>query len=361
MNIDCKGVGSRYTLVQYLFKDKEHEVKTPLPHGNSKKGSSYRRMFPSTRTALQASTASKKETPKQLLDNVYRSVGDVTEARSLGQLPRGPRDVYNARFAAKKETKFGQNEQKSANINEVQGIWQLLEKAKREEEEGNDSAFIRECRIHPDFLVVLASNRQLQDLKHFCTNADEFCVLGVDPTFNIFEENISLTVMTYRNLKLHHNATQKSPVFIGPLLMHQRKDWKTYSRFANSLIAECPDLEGVLACGTDGEKALIDGLKRNFRFALLLRCFIHFKDNVKRELERRGISPGAKKIFLNEIFGKQEEQIKYTGLVDCDSEEEFQTKLESLEERWNAREAECGGSTRASTFYEWFCKEKVCN
>ena len=89
--------------------------------------------------------------------------------------------------------------------------------------------------------------------------------------------------------------------------MHQRKDWKTYSRFANSLIAECPDLEGVLACGTDGEKALIDGLKRNFRFALLLRCFIHFKDNLKRELERRGISTGAKRIFLDEIFEEQEE------------------------------------------------------
>ena len=178
----------------------------------------------------------------------------VTEGRSLGQLPRGPRDVYNARFAAKKETKFGQNEQKSANINEVQGIWQLLEKAKREEEEGND-ATIRECRIHQDFLAVLASNRQLQELKHFCTNAGEFCVRGVDPTFNIFEENIRLTVMIYRNLKLHHNATKQSPLFIGPLLMHQRKDWKTYSRFANSLIAECPDLEGVLACGTDGEKA----------------------------------------------------------------------------------------------------------
>ena len=63
--------------------------------------------------------------------------------------------------------------------------------------------------------------------------------------------------------------------------MHQRKEWKTYARFANSLTTECPELEGVLACGTDGEKALIDGLKHNFRFALFLWCFIHFKDNVQ--------------------------------------------------------------------------------
>ena len=56
----------------------------------------------------------------------------------------------------------------------VQGIWELLEKAKREEKENNESVFIRECRIHPDFLVVLASDRQLQDPKHFCTDPNEF-------------------------------------------------------------------------------------------------------------------------------------------------------------------------------------------
>jgi hypothetical protein len=63
---------------------------------------------------------------------------------------------------------------------------------------------------------------------------------------------------------------------------------------------------------------------------------------------------------LGEIFGKQEEEVKYEGLVDCSSEEEFQFKLESLEECWNAMEADCGISTRSGTFYKWFCKEKVC-
>ena len=350
---------SRCTLVQYLFKDEEHEVGNLLPHGNSKKKNSYRRTFKSTRLALQASVDSKKTTPKEILDGVYHSVGDVTEARSLGQLPRGPSDVYNARFGAKHSSRSHESKHQSKNVNELNAIWQLLEKAKRDEKECHNSTFIRECRIHPDFLVVLASDRQLQDLERFCTNSEEFSILGVDPTFNIFQENISLTVMTYRNLKLHHGATKKSPVFIGPVLMHQRKDWKTYSRFANSLVTECPGLDGLIACGTDGEKALIDGLKRNFRFALFLRCFIHFRDNVKRELERRGFSADAKKAIVREIFGKQEEQVKYAELVDSNNEEEFQMNLESLEEQWNNREAECGASTRNSTFYAWFCKEKV--
>lgn len=45
--------------------------------------------------------------------------------------------------------------------------------------------------------------------------------------------------------------------------------------------------------------------------------------------------------------------------MDSDNEEEFQTKLESLKVSWEAREAEAGGSIRGSTFYKWFCKEKV--
>ena len=249
---------------------------------------------------------------------------------------------------------------KLKNPTSVQGIWELLEKAKREEKENNESVFIRECRIHPDFLVVSASDRQLQDLKHFCTDPTEFCIFGADPTFNIFKENISLTVTTYRNLKLHHGATKKPPVFIGPVLMHQRKDWKTYSRFANSLTTECPDLEGIIACGTDGEKALISGFKRNFRFALFLRCFIHFKDNVKRELQERGLSNNAKKMFLAGNFGKQEDGTLYAGLVDCDNPEEFDSKFEALEQEWIKREKEeCQSTKKSTTFYEWFRKEKV--
>ena len=63
---------------------------------------------------------------------------------------------------------------------------------------------------------------------------------------------------TYKNLKSENKATNQPAVFIGPLLMHQHKDWKTYSRFTNSLIAEKMELDPLLACGTDGEKELID-------------------------------------------------------------------------------------------------------
>ena len=146
-------------------------------------------------------------------------------------------------------------------------------------------------KVHPDFLAVLASERQLAELVQFCTNPQEFSIFCADQTFNMFEDKISLTVTTYKNLKSENKATNQPPVFIGPLLMHQHKDWKTYSRFANSLIAEKMELDALLACGTDGEKALIDEFQRNFRFATFLRCFIHFKGNIKTELKSHILPP----------------------------------------------------------------------
>ena len=250
-----------YTLVQYLFKGEEHELRQIRPHGIAKKKKSYRRVLSSTRDKLKESAFMKGKTARESLDEVYRSVGDVTKARSMGQLPRGPGDLYNARHSAKKsapETFQGENgvatngTKKHVSLNNV---WTLLERAKREEETSKDAVFIRECSIHPDLFLVLANDRQLQQVSQFCTNPKEFCVFGIDPTFNIFDKNISLTVTTYRNLRLENKNTNKPPVFIGPLLMHQHKDWKTYSKFAHTLIAEKPQLEGILACGTDGEKA----------------------------------------------------------------------------------------------------------
>jgi hypothetical protein len=82
---------------------------------------------------------------------------------------------------------------------------------------------------------------QPEDLKRFSTNLNDFCIFGVDATFNIFEENISLTVTMYRNLKFDNKRTNTPPVFIGPLLMHQHKDWKTYARFGNFLTTECSE------------------------------------------------------------------------------------------------------------------------
>lgn len=66
------------------------------PHGNSKFKLSYTRLLPSTREKMKQSVLGKDKTVQEVLDEVYTSSGDVTMARSLGELPRGPSDIYNA-------------------------------------------------------------------------------------------------------------------------------------------------------------------------------------------------------------------------------------------------------------------------
>ena len=149
--------------------------------------------------------------------------------------------------------------------------------------EFSELKFIQDFRLHPSFSVVLSLERQLDDVVNFCTNPEEFNVFSIDPTFNIFNDNISLTVTTYRNLKLENPSTGQAPVFLGPLLMHRKKDWKTYSRFANCLVTEKPEISALLACGTDGEKAVADGFKKNVPYAIFLRCFIHYKKIIEEQ------------------------------------------------------------------------------
>ena len=202
-------------------------------------------------------TSAKK--PKQYLDEVYRSFGDICFGRSLSKLPREPRDIYNARATSKKSTASSNVSQSSST--KLDEVWVLLEKAKVEEDESAELKFIRDFRVHPNFSTVLALERQLEEIVTFCTNPKEFSIFCIDPTFNLFTENISLSVTTYRNLKLEQKETGQPPVFRGRLLLHQKKDWKTYSRFANCLITEMPEIAALIACGTDGEKAIIDGFK----------------------------------------------------------------------------------------------------
>ena len=78
-------------LLQYLFKDDGHEVRCLNLHGNNKRKVPYRRTFPSTINKMKFSRESGKR-PKYALDEVYRSLGDVSQVRSVGQIPRAHQD-----------------------------------------------------------------------------------------------------------------------------------------------------------------------------------------------------------------------------------------------------------------------------
>ena len=119
-----------------------------------------------------------------------------------------------------------------------------------------------------------------------------------------------------------------------------------------------PEIAALIACGTDREKAIIDGFQSNYRspYAIFLRCFINYKTNIEKHLKKCGFSPESKKQFLEEIFGKRENTIKFFGLIDCSSDDEFDEKLKTLKQVWDAREL---AVSEKVTLHEWFITKMV--
>ena len=44
--------------------------------------------------------------------------------------------------------------------------------------------------------VFVAAQQQLKDTVRFCTNSENFCVLGVDPTYNLGQFYLTVTIPT---------------------------------------------------------------------------------------------------------------------------------------------------------------------
>ena len=129
-----------------------------------------------------------------------------------------------------------------------------------------------------------------------------------------------------------------------------------FSKFPHCLTTEQPSLARIQAYGSDGEKALTDDFKRNFQFAFGLPCFIYFKKNIEKELSERIFNGLSKIDFILEIFGKQEGELKYSGLVDCKTGEEFDEKLLALKPKWDEREASL--KEGKLSLYDWFVRYK---
>ena len=81
----------------------------------------------------------------------------------------------------------------------------------------------------------------MDDFVRFCTNADEVCVLGFDPTFNLGPFDVTVTM--YRHVAAKEELTSWA----------SSHDWSTP-------VSRCPDLANLCCFGTDGEAALVNAL-----------------------------------------------------------------------------------------------------
>ena len=173
---------------------------------------------------------------------------------------------------------------------------------------------VNTVKVLPDPAIVLASDYQVSDLVRFGTSNVQHCVLTIDPTFSLGE--FEVTPVTYRHLLLESRRTGKSPICVGPILIHYRKTFPTYLFFSSSMIGLQRELVSVKSIGTDGEEALSDAFSHGFKSAVHLTCQIHKRRNVEAKLKDMGFPLEARHHILDDIFGKQRGDTFYEGLVD---------------------------------------------
>ena len=130
-------------------------------------------------------------------DEVFEEAEGLLKVCSVSDVPRNRKQVENAKY-------------KGREVRSQDELYDLTLKSKEEEETGK--VYIRRLQVAPSPACVLASDRQVQDVKRFCANTTEnFSVLSIDTTFNIGD--FYATPTTYRHLLLDDRRTENPPLF----------------------------------------------------------------------------------------------------------------------------------------------------
>ena len=306
---------------------------------------SYCRTHPSTMSMIKEE--SENSAPKDAVSAIHTKQGGIMAASSQGKLPRNRLQISNVR------RKIGTNLPICSSKGVRDPLFMVMEQGKLCE---SGDKFVRVVTACPEPMCILASDQQLNDLARFGTNPSGFCVLPIDPTFSLGD--FSVTCITYHNLLVTDTRTGQSPIMLGPLFVHQSKSYSTYHFFASSLLGIAPRLVGVLAFGTDGEEALVKAFKQQLQFAVHLRCFRHMRQDIQRKMTTDiGFPNDIISEVIADIFGNKDGPTFYEGLVDCNSEDEFNSKLIMLQERWGGFESlRCKIPDNQIDFRNWFMK-----
>jgi hypothetical protein len=308
----------------------------------------------STKNKLQEELGSSK--PKDAIHNVGMRKGGVVGAKSAGELSLSPQQAYNLNNKRKR-----QREMSDVSVGLSRGfgrdlLFVVMEQCKFKDKVNR---YVQEVTCAPEPMAILCMQQQLVDMKRFCCNESEFCIMGVDPTFNLGE--FSVTPIVYQHLLVQSKKSSKSPWMLGPILIHYKKEFHNYNFFFSSLVGLMPELKGIKAIGTDGELNIINAAHQQFRTAFQLRCFRHLQKNIERHLQEKRMSSFVIRLYIQEIFGWVDaDGTRSEGLVDSKSSDEFQLALSALKDKWICREqADVTVFDEKSTFYDWFMKYKA--
>ena len=155
----------------------------------------------------------KDKKPSAAFELIDTEMGGVT-AGSTGKLPRSKAQLSDVR-------------KRLFEPHHTDELALMMEKCKCLKKD--DVPFVRSVQAAPQPLCVLATDTQLRQLQLCCTDPHNFSVLCIDPTFNL--GSFFVTPMVFLHQVFVNKRTKKHPLFLGPMLIHQRMNTEAYSYF----------------------------------------------------------------------------------------------------------------------------------
>ncbi len=262
---------------------------------------------------------------------VTSSLGGLHSCTGVGQVPRGWQQVSDIARQEQKGTSTNVGQKNMSGKGRNSDPWYLLLNDSKFQARDESTAFIQDVQVGAKPFCVVASKRQLNDIKRFCCNPIEYRPFTIDPTFNLGPYNV--TPISYQNL-LVTGKEGGHPTMIGPVLLHEKKTKTTYSMFVGTIKSLEPDLTNLLAFGTDDETALVEGFNQHFERATHLLCEIHLKKNIETKLTSMNITGETKQSIISDIFGRKVQDAFESGMSDAKDPEEFFVMLDSALVKW---------------------------
>ena len=335
----------QYCIVQYLFDKEEHDFEVSC-HGNSKRGASYKQTSKSVRESLQESLS--QNMPKQAIYKVGVSVGGRLAAKSSSSLPRNYKQAVNMKCNSQKAS----STQPLIAKGSKDILAEVMEQCKKTMNNPS-KAFVWKVEGAPEPMCVIGTEACFRDIERYCCTAPQgqHSVLSIDPTFDLGE--FAFTPTTYVNKAVLNVSSGKNKINIGPSFVHYRKKFSSYHYFTTAMVNVNQNISSLRCYGTDGEENLRNACEKTWPLADSLRCMLHSKKNVKSHL--CSYLPGhVAEEFMKEIYGERHGSHYQEGLCDIKEADVFVAMVNSLEEKWNAREKPFRTVASSQSFHKWF-------
>ncbi|CAF1072770.1 unnamed protein product [Brachionus calyciflorus] len=262
-------------------------------HGNSTKN-----IHPYIRTSRTTLTKIKAESLKAGSASLkYNSlVEDAKENRSsLCEYPKSISQIY------KQKSLLKENKETDSTKDEYYDI--LMNRQK--------SDFVRSINFDRyEIACIMFDEQQFIDLMRFGASENNFSILNIDTTFKL--GRFYVTYITYKNLSLNKLGTDEFPTFIGPSMVHVKRDFATYLRFVLELkhfsLCKKIEIEKIKCFITDDDEALHGAFKTIFKETDFMLCCNHMRKDIYKILNEYRLHGDEKEEIIEIVFGSQNDR-----------------------------------------------------